>query len=220
MDIQSELKGSFLAGLLLVAPLAVTIIVLQFVLAQLSGVLNPVVEGTRLTNFTGGVEPAAQLVAAVLLAIGITVLGFLAQRTRASTVFEVFDRVVGLVPLVSVVYSGVRQVSNTLVERDSRYRSVVLVEYPRLGVYSLGFLTGDAPEEVEGLAGGEAYTVIVPHSPNPTAGHLIFVDADRVHETDMSVRKAIRLVVTTGIAETEEEFVEYQETVGDGEIRV
>ncbi|MFC7177039.1 DUF502 domain-containing protein [Halosegnis marinus] len=202
----------------MVAPLAVTAVVLQFVLARLAVVLDPVVRETRLTALTGNVEVAAQLVALLLVALFVTALGLLAQRTRARVVFEWFDRFVGLVPLVSVVYTGVRQVSNTLVSRDTRYRSAVIVEYPRPEVYSLGFLTGDAPEAAADLAGGEAYTVVVPHSPNPTAGHLVFVPADRVHETDLSVRDALRMVVTTGIAESESEMAAYRDSVDEGDL--
>jgi uncharacterized membrane protein len=217
MDLRSELQGGFLAGLLLVAPLAVTAVVLQFALARLAVVLDPVIEGTRLTALLGNVELAAQLVALLSLAVLVTLLGLLAQRTRARVLFQWFDRVVGLVPLVSVVYSGVRQVSNTLTQRDSRYQSAVIVEYPRPEVYSLGFLTGDAPETAHELAGGEAYTVVVPHSPNPTAGHLVFVPADRVHETDLSVRQALRMVVTTGIAESESGLEAYRDSVDEAE---
>jgi uncharacterized membrane protein len=112
---------------------------------------------------------------------------------------------------VRVIYSSVRQVSNALMERSNRYESVVLVEYPREGMYSVGFVTGDSPDEVLSVAGADAYNVFLPNSPNPTAGRMVMVPDDQVHEVDISVRRGIRLLVTTGIAEAEEEMAELQE---------
>lgn len=213
MDIRTELRNSFVAGLILVAPLAVTVLVLQFAFTRLSGILNPVVRGAGLAAYTANIELLAQALAAVLIVLLVTLLGFLAQRSGGERAVDTFDRLVSLVPLVSVVYTGVRQVSDALTERDTRYQRVVLVEYPRLGVYSLGFVTGDGPRVADEVAGEETSTVIVPHSPNPTAGHLIVIPERNLHETNISVRRAIRILVTTGVAESAEELTELQQEV-------
>ena len=213
MDIRTELRNSFVAGLILVAPLAVTVLVLQFAFTRLSGVLDPVVRGAGLAAYTGNIELLAQALAAVLIVLLVTTLGFLAQRSGGERAVDAFDRLVSLVPLVSVVYTGVRQVSDALTERDTRYQRVVLVEYPRLGVYSLGFVTGDGPRVADEVADEETSTVIIPHSPNPTVGHLIVVPESTLHETDISVRRAIRILVTTGVAESAEELTELQQEV-------
>lgn len=203
MSIKSELQGSFLAGLLLVAPLAVTIVVLQFVVVRLGTLLNPVVEGTRLTNYTGGVQPAAQLLAALLLALTVTLLGFLAQRSIGQRLFGGFDRLVGIVPLVSTIYTGVRQVATALTNRSSQFERVVLVEYPQTDIYALGFVTAESPEAIASVVGEPAVHVFAPNSPNPTGGKLLVVPESRVHPTTLSVRRGLRLVMTTGVAETE-----------------
>jgi len=129
------------------------------------------------------------------------------------TAFGVVDRLVSLVPLVSVVYTGVRQVSDALTERDTRFRRVVLVEYPRLDVYSLGFITGEGPDVADEVSGESTSTVIVPHSPNPTVGHLIVVPESTLHGTEMSVRRTIRLLVTTGVAESADDLERLQREV-------
>ena len=213
MDIRTELRNSFVAGLILVAPLAVTVVVLQFAFTRLAGVLDPVVEGAGLTSFTANIHPLAQALAAVIIVVLVTLLGFLAQRSGGERAVDAFDRLVSLVPLVSVVYTGVRQVSDALTERDTRFQRVVLVEYPRLGVYSLGFVTGDGPEVADEVSGESTSIVIVPHSPNPTVGHLIVVPESTLHEIDMSVKRAIRLLVTTGVAESADDLERLQQEV-------
>jgi uncharacterized membrane protein len=109
----------------------------------------------------------------------------------------------GHVPLVRVIYSSVRQVSEALLEGEHRYESVVLVEYPGDGIYSLGFVTNDGSPPVDDAVGEPIVNVFVPHSPNPTAGHLILVPEDELRRVDMSVRKALRMLVTTGMAQDE-----------------
>ncbi|MEF8791550.1 MAG: DUF502 domain-containing protein [Haloarculaceae archaeon] len=213
MGIRTELRNSFVAGLVLVAPLAVTVVVLQFAFTRLAGLLDPVVQGVGLAALTANIHLFAQALAAVLIVVLVTLLGFLAQRSGGERAVEAFDRLVSLVPLVSVVYTGVRQVSDALTERDTRFQRVVLVEYPRLGVYSLGFVTGEGPEVADEVSGEPTSTVIVPHSPNPTVGHLIVVPESTLHETDLSVRRAIRMLVTTGVAESADELSELQEAV-------
>ena len=213
MDIRTELRNSFVAGLILVAPLAVTVIVLQFAFTRLAGLLDPVVEGAGLTTLTANIQLLAQVLAAIVIVVVITLLGFLAQRSGGERAVDAFDRLVSLVPLVSVVYTGVRQVSDALTERDTRFQRVVLVEYPRLGVYSLGFVTGDGPEVADEVSGEPTSTVIVPHSPNPTVGHLIVVPESTLHETDISVRRAVRMLVTTGVAESADDLERLQREV-------
>lgn len=213
MDIRTELRNSFVAGLILVAPLAVTLLVLQFAFAQLSGVLDPIVEETRLTVYTADIHLLARALAAVIVVTLVTLLGFLAQRSGGERAVDTFDRLVSLVPLVSVVYTGVRQVSDALTEQDTRFQRVVLVEYPRLGVYSLGFVTGDGPDVADDVSGERTSTVIVPHSPNPTVGHLIVVPESTLHETDISVRRAVRMLVTTGVAESADDLERLQREV-------
>ncbi|MEF8861617.1 MAG: DUF502 domain-containing protein [Haloarculaceae archaeon] len=214
MDVRAELRNSFVAGMILVAPLAVTAFVLQFAFTRLAGVLDPLVEGAGLAAFTANIRLLAQVLAALLIVVLVTLLGFLAQRSGGERAVDAFDRLVSLVPLVSVVYTGVRQVSDALTERDTRFQRVVLVEYPRLGVYSLGFVTGDGPDVADEVSGESTSTVIVPHSPNPTVGHLIVVPDSTLHETDISVRRAVRMLVTTGVAESADDLERLQQEVG------
>lgn len=213
MGLLTRFRNSFIAGVFVVAPLAITVFVLQFIFARLTGLLNPIVQATRLTAYTGNIELVAQLLAAVFLAAVITAIGYLASRGAGQWLFGGFERGVRLVPLVRTIYFGVRQVSESLVERSSGYESVVVVEYPRDGVYSVGFVTNQSPQAAEEIAGGQLYNVFLPNSPNPTAGRFVMVPETEVHELDMSVRRGIRLLVTTGLSTDDVEMEELPEGV-------
>jgi uncharacterized membrane protein len=213
MALSDTLKKSFVAGLALVAPLVVTFVAFRLIFGWLRGVLNPIIDGTSLVELTGNVEIAAEILALFILFGIIAALGYIAQRSLGSYAFGLVDRLIGLIPMVSVIYSSVRQVSDALVSQESRYESVALVEYPREGLYVLGFVTSESPKAVVDALGGDAYNVYLPNSPNPTQGHFTLVPSDQVLELDMNVSRAIRLLVTTGIAEQEEELESFQRDV-------
>ncbi|WP_323677898.1 DUF502 domain-containing protein [Halorubellus sp. PRR65] len=201
MRITNALKRSFVSGMILVAPLVLTLYVLRVLVGWSLQFVDPVVRGTRLTQYTGDVEVAAQLLAVVLIVGSVVLLGFVANRSVGRQLFGRVGRIVNVIPLFSTIYGGVRQVADSLVERNTAYESVVLVEYPREGVYSIGLVTGESPNAVESFAGGEVYNVFLPNSPNPTAGRLVLLPESQVHEIDMSVRRGMRLVVTTGVGD-------------------
>ncbi|WP_373189848.1 DUF502 domain-containing protein [Halolamina sp.] len=199
MKLTGALKSSFVAGLILITPLAVTLYVLRLVVNWSLQFVNPVVQSTRLTQYTGNIEAVAQVVAAVSIVVSITLLGYLAQKSVGQQLFGSVGRVVNVVPLVSIIYGSVRQVANSLVERKTNYDGVVLVEYPRDGLYSIGLVTGESPQAVVEYTGQPVYNVFLPNSPNPTGGRLVLLPEDEVHELDMSVRQGMRLIVTTGM---------------------
>ncbi|MFB6166199.1 MAG: DUF502 domain-containing protein [Haloarculaceae archaeon] len=210
MRLGKVLRDSFVAGAALVAPLVVTVIALRFLVGWLTTFIDPIVAETRLAAYTANIQVVAQGLALVLILLVIVVLGYFAQRSFGRRLFDWVDRGIGLVPLVRIVYSSVRQVSNALLERSNRYESVVLVEYPRDGIYSVGFITGDSPAPVEAVADAELVNVFLPNSPNPTGGRMAMVPVEQVHEVDMSVRRGVRLLVTTGIAEDDRDVKAFQ----------
>ncbi|MDF9745254.1 DUF502 domain-containing protein [Natrinema salsiterrestre] len=204
MNVSAAIKSSFIAGLILVAPLVVTLYVLRFLVNWTVRFVDPVVDAAGLTRYTANVEIVAQLLAVAVILAAIVALGFLAQRSVGRHLFGNVGRLVNVVPLVSTIYSSVRQVADALVERRTAYESVVLVEYPREDVYMIGLVTGESPEAVADFAGGDVYNVFLPNSPNPTGGKLVLLSEDQVHEIDMSVRRGMRLIVTTGMGEERE----------------
>ncbi len=205
------LKNSFIAGVALIAPLVITLVALRLIFSWLSAVIDPVVAGTRLGELTGGLPYVAEFLALGIIFLAVALLGYFAQKTVGAWFFSGVDRTLGLVPLVSVIYSSVRQVSNALTRRQTRYESVAMIEYPRKGLYTFGFVTADSPKTATEAIGRDAVNVYLPGSPNPTQGRLLVVPDDQVTELDMSVSRGIRLLVTTGMAENERELEELHE---------
>lgn len=216
MGIGDVVRRSFVAGLILIAPLVITVYVVRTLVDWSLRFIDPIVAGTRLTQYTNNDQVAAQIVAVVAVLVAIVLLGYIAQRNVGRQLFGNVGRIVNVIPLVNTIYSSVRQVANSLVDRDEAYESVVLVEYPRDGLYSIGLVTGDSPVDIEAFDGEPVYNVYFPNSPNPTGGRLTLVPESDLHETDMSVRAGMRLLVTTGVTENGETKSIPASTVDDG----
>lgn len=204
MTLSSRLKSSFVAGLILVAPFVLTLFILKIAAGWLLQIIDPIVEETDLAGFVGGDVLLAQVLAGLLLVVLLIVLGYLTQIAVARHLFGNFGRAVNVIPLVSTIYGGIKQVAESLVNSDTAFESVVLVEYHRQGVYSIGFITGEGPEAASDDAGEPVYNVYLPKSPNPTTGDLALVPESELVETDLSVRKGMRTLVTTGMGEDTE----------------
>jgi len=205
MDVLARLRSSFVTGLILVTPLAVTVFVLQFAFNRITAALRPVVRQVTpflagALNYSGDIVFISQVLSALTIAVAISLLGYLASMSLGQRLFGSFERGVRLLPLVRTIYFGVRQVSESLTEPTAGYDRVVLVEYPREGLFSIGFVTNEAPPSVSEVSDDDLFTVFVPHSPNPTAGALVMVSADEIRELDMPVRRGLRLLVTTGLS--------------------
>ena len=200
MDLLARLRGSFVAGVFIVAPLAVTLFVLAFAVDWVGGFVRPIVRGTNLATLVGGSEPLAQALAALLLALGIITVGFVASHEAGRRLFGGFERGVALLPVVRAVYFGVRQVSESLASPTEGFDRVVVAEFPHDNTYAIGFVTNPAPQRVSDAVGADLKAVFFPHSPNPTAGKLVMIRPDDFHELDMSVARGLRLLVTTGLS--------------------
>ncbi|WP_277553923.1 DUF502 domain-containing protein [Halobaculum limi] len=199
MDALARLRSSFIAGLFLVLPLAVTLFVLDWAVNRLTITLAPVVSETGLAELVGN-EVLATALAVVIIAFGVTLLGFVASHEAGRRLFGGFERGVRLLPVVRAVYFGVRQVSESLASPSDGFDRVVVAEFPRDGTYAIGFITNPAPSGVRRVAGEDLMTVFFPHSPNPTAGKLAMMHPDDYDEIDMSVARGLRLLVTTGLS--------------------
>ncbi|MBC5792662.1 MAG: DUF502 domain-containing protein [Nanohaloarchaea archaeon] len=200
-----KLKNSFITGAIILAPLAVTIFVLKLVFTWALGIINPIVINLGLARYTANIELVAQLLTGLTIITLVTFIGLLAASTFGRRILGGGGRAINLIPLVRTIYFSVRHLANSMVEK-SRYQRVVLVEYPREGIESIGFVTGDSPEEL-----GEKINIFIPQSPNPTAGHLIIAEEDNVEDVDISVKEGLKLVMTTGIREDKELPLEIQE---------
>jgi uncharacterized membrane protein len=215
VNVTKSLKSAFFAGLLLMLPLAITLFIFRFVFNWLLGQVNPLVESAGVAQYTANIELIAQVVTILAIVFGITLVGLILQLNVGNRTFGEIGKMVDFIPLFRTVYGSVRQVANSFTGPSSTYQRTVFVEHPAEGLYSIGFITGDSPEELNEIEGETVQNVYLPSSPNPTAGRLAMVPESRVHDSELSVSQGIRLLMTTGTATTADEM---EEMTGGGTI--
>lgn len=197
----ANLRKWFFAGLLVLVPLAITIWLLEWAISSLdkSLLLLPkawqpdVLLPVHIPGF------GVILTLGVLLLVGATVSNFLGKR-----LIGWWDALLGRIPVVRSIYSSVKQVSDTLFsENGNAFRKAVLVEWPRAGTWTIGFVTGVPSGDVlEVLQHGEAdefLSVYIPTTPNPTGGYMMMFKKSECLELSMSVDEALKYVVSMGV---------------------
>jgi uncharacterized membrane protein len=186
------IKKHFISGLLVTVPLIVTYFVLRFLFTALDGLLNPIMRDYLGYNIPG--LGAAVTILLILLA-GIIATNFIGAR-----IFHYSDRFLGRTPLVRIIYTAAKQlVDSVLAPRDRAFSEVVLVEYPRKGLFAVGFLSNRTRLNNK-TSQDEMAMVFIPSTPTPFSGMVILVPIAEVYPIDISVEEAIKVLVSGGIA--------------------
>jgi len=187
-------KRYFITGLLVWAPLAITIWVISLLVATLEGF----VPGFLSSQSLFGVEIPGFRFVLVLLVVLLT--GMLTANLIGRSLLEQWERLLGRIPLVRSIYNSVKQVSDTVLAPNGRaFRQAVLIPYPRVGSWTIAFLTGAPGGEVASHLPGEHLSVYVPTTPNPTSGFFLMMPRDQVVELRMSVDAALKYIVSMGV---------------------
>lgn len=193
----------FISGLLVWVPIWVTILVIKFLVDLLDSILLLLPINYRPDALLGVHIPG---IGVLIILIVILTTGMVAANFLGRGLISFWDALVARIPLVRTVYSSVKQVLNTLFTPGGQsFRKVLLVEYPRVGMWTLAFQTGDATTEVEKSLTGEAMvTLFVPTTPNPTGGFLMMMPRSKVIELNMSVDQALKFVISLGVVQPNE----------------
>jgi uncharacterized membrane protein len=211
-----------LTGVVVIVPLVITVYVLDAALDFIAGALRPVIkvlewfgliEGVKQVGFvdllvTVGIysnvtDFLTTIIAVIILAAIVVGVGLLARFRYGERVIDYFDYFIGMVPGAGAVYRSFRQMGEVVLESGvENFRSVKLVEFPYDDVYVIGFETSEAAPAVMTAAGnGDMVTLFLPLAPNPVmGGFLTHIPRERVHDVDMTVEEAVRIVITSGIA--------------------
>jgi len=187
------MKKYLITGLLVWIPLAITLWVLHLIVTSMD---------QTLTLLPPGFQPKYNIPGlGVLLTILVVVLtGVLASNIIGQRLLRVWERMLGRIPVVKSIYSGVKQVSDTLFTPGGQaFRKTLLVQYPRLGSWTIGFQTGVPGGDVSNHLKGDYISVYVPTTPNPTSGFFLMMPRQDVIELDMSVDEALKYVVSMGV---------------------
>ncbi len=191
---RSELRKYFITGLLVFIPLFVTLYVLRLAFSILDGLLRPIVSLLLHTA-----PPGLSLAITVLL---ILLIGFVATIAAGKEAINLFEKHLLKIPVFSAIYTIVKQASEVfLAEKEGKFKSVVLVEFPKAGLYSIGFTSAARVEKVAEKIGKRTINVFVPTSPNPTTGFLLMVPEESVIPIDLGIDEAFTLILSGGLVE-------------------
>ena len=197
----ARLRTAFLSGLILLAPLAVTWLVFSWLIDRVGGAFRPIFFFYLPETLSGypGVSLLLDVLTTLLVLALITLLGYVSRYVIIHYFARLTERLIGNIPGVNTVYRSVKQIVDTFsAQKRNVFEKVVLVEFPRKGMYAIGFLTNRAQGEVQARTAEEVWTVFIPTTPNPTSGFLIMVPREQITELDMSVGDAMKLVISGG----------------------
>ncbi|MDB5895665.1 MAG: hypothetical protein JWQ88_3196 [Rhodoferax sp.] len=186
-----------LSGLLVIVPVAITIWVLQWVIGTLDQTLLILPAQWQPAKLLGVNIPGfgVLLALAILLVVGASASNFFGRK-----LVDWWNRLLHRIPIVRSIYSGVKQVSDTLFsENGNAFRKAVLVQWPREGAWTIAFVTGVPRGDTANYLLGDYLSVYVPTTPNPTGGYFIMLKASDCIELKMSVDDALKYIVSMGV---------------------
>ena len=192
------LQRYFISGLLIWLPLLVTILVIKFLVDLLGNILSLLPHNYQPDTLIGFHIPGIGVIItlAVIFLTGLIVANFIGRK-----LVEWGDALIARIPLVRTVYTSVKQVLETLFTPGGQsFRKVLLVEYPRAGMWTIAFQTGETLPEIEKTLNTDSMiSLYVPTTPNPTSGFLLIVPRASVIEVEMSVEQALKFVISLGV---------------------
>jgi len=184
------------AGLLVWLPLGATFFVIRLLVTWMDGSLLLLPEAYRPDSLLGFHIPGLGVVLSLLI---LLLTGLVAANLFGRKLVGQWERILSRIPLVRSVYSAVKQLVETMLSGNGNaFRKVVLVEFPRRGMWTLAFLTGEAQCAVHQATGGEVVSVYIPTTPNPTGGYFALVPREDLRELDLSVDDGLKMLLSMG----------------------
>ncbi len=202
MKLGSKIKAYFFTGILVTAPVAMTFYLAYKLITWIDVSVNRLIPPEfRPDNYLPYSIPGLGV---VLLILALILIGMFAAGFLGRFFLRLGEWIVYKVPFISSVYSLLKQVFQTfLSSKNDAFTKVVLLEYPRKGLWILGFVSSDTQGEVKDKLGRELLNVFIPTTPNPTSGFLIFVPKEDTINVDMSVEEGIKFVISGGLVTPE-----------------
>ncbi len=191
-----KIKKYFITGLVVVSPVFITIIVLLAIFRFSDNILGRYLN-TYLQNKLGFYIPGVGFIIAACILLFV---GYIANQLFFKRLLLPFEKWFGSLPLVKKIYPGLKQIVSFIAsQRDYGFRSVVLVQYPSKGIWSMGFVTNEDFSCLDSVLGKDFISVLVPNTPSPLSGFLIFVPKQEVKFLDISVTEAFKIVISGGV---------------------
>lgn len=196
-----SIRAAFIAGIIVLAPLTVTLYVFRWLVKVVGGSYRDYffyfvpVELLRRRELVLVWDVLATFIVLIL----VTMLGYLSRYVVARFFLAKAEQIMNRVPLISTVYGTVKQIVDTFsMQRRAVFERVVLVPFPRTGVYAIGFLTSRARGEAQSRTAEDLWNVFIPTTPNPTSGFLIMVPSHDIIEMDMTIGEGMKVIISGG----------------------
>lgn len=195
------LRDAFISGLLLLAPVGVTVFVVWVLIANLGAPLS-----NRFFFFVdahlreeGWFSIVFDLLSALLVVVLITLFGWFSKLLLGRLLIRILERLISRLPLVKGLYAAAKQIVETFSKQPKAvFQEAVLIEYPRRGIWAVGFLTSESQGEIPRRTGEELLNVFLPTTPNPTSGFLLMVPKASVIRLNMTIADAMKLIISGG----------------------
>jgi len=194
--VREVLQSYFLAGLLVFLPVVITLWFLGWVIALMDGLLDVLPDRLHPNAYLPFAIPGLGALITVAL---ILFLGFLTKGVATRRFLAAWDRIFVQIPIFRGVYTAVQKLVQTFLGQSQANRQVVMIEYPRKGIYTVGFAMGRAWQELEKRNEAPLVNVFVPTTPNPTSGFYLLVPANEVAPVNMSMEEALKLITSGGL---------------------
>ncbi len=194
------LRRYLIAGLLVWVPLGVTFFVIKLLLDLMDKLLLILPIAWRPESLLGFSIPGLGFILAFII---LLITGAIGANLLGRTALRVSESLLSRIPLVRTIYSSAKQILNSVLSTGGdSFRKVLLIEYPRKGIWTICFQTGTAVKEIQDQLDQQSIMVFVPTTPNPTSGFIMVVAEDETRELDMDIETALKLVMSLGMAKT------------------
>tara|TARA_B100001248_G_C27183135_1_gene363316 strand:- start:12 stop:626 length:615 start_codon:yes stop_codon:yes gene_type:complete len=191
-SIFAKLRNNFIAGVVVLIPIGITLYLTLF-LIRISGKIIP--KEINPNNYLPFDIPGVEIIIALII---ITFIGWLSLSFLGKRFFEIFNNILKKIPILRTIYSAIGQMTESFTKTDNKQKSVVLLEYPRKGVWAVGFATKENEGIIKDKIKEEIINVFVPTTPNPTSGFLLMVPKKDLIYLDVSFEQASKFIVSAG----------------------
>ena len=201
VKVRGKIRKIFFAGVLVTLPLALTIFLLQFFFVVLDAQLGPAVT-KLLLQLHVSIDPDYRIpgLGLITLVVIIFLAGLFARNIIGQKLVNFGEGLLVKIPVFKNIYVGAKQVIETFGQsRAGAFRRVVMIEYPRRGIYSLAFVTNEEQGMIEKQFDHDMVSVFLPTTPNPTSGYFLMLPKEDVVELDMSVEEGIKMIISGGL---------------------
>jgi len=188
----SSIRNNFIAGIVVLIPIGITLYLTLFII-RISGRIIP--KEINPNNYLPFNIPGVEIIIALIV---ITLIGWLSLSFLGKKFFEFFNNILKKIPILRTIYSAIGQMTETFTKSDSGQKSVVLLEYPRKGIWAVGFATKENLGIIKNKVKEDIINVFVPTTPNPTSGFLLMVPKKELIYLDVSFEQASKFIVSAG----------------------